>query len=176
MTTRRTAISTLFSHEAFRLLGESYERVLVSPHDLDARGAMHLGAFYAGVAIEQSMLGAAHACANPLTARYSIAHGVALAILLPHIVRWNAAGQKDLYDPLVTATMNGHNGAPGDQLADRLVQIGRAGGFPDRLRDAGVKSGDLGSLAEQAGQQWTAAFNPVPFGQPDALEVYRCAY
>ena len=50
---------------------------------------MQLGAHLAGLAIEQSMLGAAHACANPLTARFGLTHGVALAILLPHVVRWN---------------------------------------------------------------------------------------
>lgn len=176
VTTRRTAISTLFSHEAFRLLSGHYEQVLQSPHDLEARSAMQLGAFYAGVAIEQSMLGAAHACANPLTARYSIAHGVALAILLPHVVRWNAAGQAGLYDALAAATFNGGAGAPGDQVADRLVQIVKAGGFPNRLRDTGVPQEDLGGLAEQAAQQWTAAFNPISFGPPEALEVYQCAY
>jgi alcohol dehydrogenase len=50
---------------------------------------MQLGAFYAGVAIENSMLGATHACANPLTARYGTAHGAAIAMLLPSVVRWN---------------------------------------------------------------------------------------
>jgi alcohol dehydrogenase len=122
------------------------------------------------------MLGAAHACANPLTARYGITHGVALAILLPHVVRWNAAANRDLYGPLVAAAMNGSGGTSGNHLAERLVQIGRAGGFPHRLREAGVPEGELAALADQAGRQWTAAFNPVPFGHPDALEVYRCAY
>ncbi len=176
VTTRRTAISTMFSHEAFRLLSESFEQVLKSPRDLDARGAMHLGAFYAGVAIEQSMLGAAHACATPLTARYSITHGAALAILLPHVVRRNAAGKRDLYGPFLAATMNGRGSGSGNQLADRLDEMGKAGGFPDRLRDTGVHEQDLGDLAEQAGQQWTAAFNPTPFSRPDAMEIYQCAY
>ncbi len=176
VTRPRTEISTLFSHEAFRLLSANYERVLHSPRDLEARGAMHLGAFYAGMAIEHSMLGAAHACANPLTARYDITHGTALAILLPHVVRWNAATSRDLYDDLVAATMNGAGGAGGDQLADRLVQIGMTAGFPNRLRDAGVQEEDLAALADQAGQQWTASFNPIPFRGPDALEVYQCAY
>ena len=176
VTTRRTAASSIFSREAFRLLTANYERVLRSPDDPQARGGMHLGAFYAGVAIEQSMLGAAHACANPLTARYEITHGVALAILLPHVVRWNAAGSQGLYGDFVAATMNGAGGGSGDQLAESLVQICRAGGFPGRLRDAGVRETDLGSLADEAGQQWTASFNPVPFGARDALEVYQCAY
>ncbi len=51
---------------------------------------MLLGAHQAGIAIEQSMLGATHACANPLTARYGTTHGVAIAVMLPHVVRWNA--------------------------------------------------------------------------------------
>ena len=71
------------------LLEPNYERVLSQPDDLEARGAMQLGAFYAGVAIENSMLGATHACANPLTARYGTAHGAAIAMLLPSVVRWN---------------------------------------------------------------------------------------
>ena len=176
VTKRRTPISTLFSHEAFRLLNANYERVIAAPHDIDARGAMLLGAFYAGLAIEQSMLGAAHACANPLTARYQIAHGVALAILLPHVVRWNARADAELYNPFVAATMNGAGGPGSDRLAEWLVRIGRTGGFPDRLRDTGVQEDSLPSLADLASRQWTAAFNPRLLGHPEALEVYRCAY
>ena len=174
VTTRRTAVSELFSREAFRLLDGNYERVLTHPGDLAARSAMQLGAFYAGVAIEQSMLGAAHACANPLTARYGLTHGVALSILLPHVVRWNAAANGDLYGGLRGASA-GSNGAGAD-LAARLVEIGRTGGFPPDLRTAGVTEADLAELAEAAGRQWTGTFNPRPFGAREALEVYRCAY
>ena len=122
------------------------------------------------------MLGAAHACANPLTARYHIAHGVALAILLPHVVRWNARVDADLYNPFVAATMNGAGGPGSDRLAEWLVRISRAGGFPERLRDTGVREDSLPSLADLASRQWTAAFNPRLLGHPEALEVYRCAY
>src|SRR6185369_10149156 len=89
VTTKRTPLSEIFSREAWQLLEGSYERVLAQPDDLAARGAMQLGAFYAGVAIENSMLGATHACANPLTARYGTAHGEAIAMLLQSVVRWN---------------------------------------------------------------------------------------
>src|SRR6185437_3291532 len=89
VTTKRNPLSELFSREAWRLLESNFERVLNQPDDLEARGAMQLGAYYAGVAIENSMLGATHACANPLTARYGTAHGEAIAMLLPTVVRWN---------------------------------------------------------------------------------------
>ena len=90
VTIRRTPLSDTFSHRAWQLLSEAFERVLLHPADIEARSAMQLGAHFAGMAIEQSMLGAAHACANPLTARYNLTHGLTLAILLPHVVRWNA--------------------------------------------------------------------------------------
>ena len=180
VTTRRTEVSSLFSREAFRLLNGHLEQVLRDPDDLEARSAVHLGAFYAGTAIEQSMLGAAHACANPLTAHYQITHGVALAILLPYIVRWNAAADDELYQSFMTDTvsLNGdvHAKESGDQLAARLVEIRRAGGFPGRLREAGVAKDDLPTLAAAAGEQWTGTFNPRPFNASDALEVYQCAY
>ena len=176
VTTRRTAISALFSREAFRLLNGHYERVLDHPNDLAARSAMQLGAFYAGVAIEQSMLGAAHACANPLTARYEMTHGVALAILLPHVVRWNAQVDGDLYGDLVGRALHATGNGAGDPLATRLVEMGKSGGFPADLRTAGVPAADLSALAEAAGRQWTGTFNPRPFGAHEALEVYQCAF
>ena len=177
VTKRRTAISALFSREAFRLLNANYERVIERPDDVAARGAMQLGAFYAGVAIEQSMLGAAHACANPLTARYDMTHGVALAILLPHVVRWNAHAADDLYHDLVNGTPPAAaSGGAGDRLAERLIEIGRSGGFPADLRTTGVPEQDLSILAAAAATQWTGTFNPRPFGAREALEVYQCAY
>ena len=81
-------------------LAATIERVLRDPDDLDARGAMQLGAHFAGIAIENSMLGATHACANPLTAHYGTTHGVAIAALLPHVVRWNQSSAGELYREL----------------------------------------------------------------------------
>ncbi len=177
VTTRRTPVSVLFSHAAFRLIEPHYDRVLADPGDVDARAAMQLGAFYAGVAIEHSMLGAAHACANPLTARYDLTHGIALAILLPHVVRWNAEGKSDLYGGLADGLPAATDGGPaGNRLARRLAAAGRSGGFPRDLRTAGVATDDLPLLAEAAATQWTGTFNPRPFGARDALELYRRAW
>ena len=174
VTTRRTELSMLFSREAFRLLNANYERVLVQPSDLDARGAMHLGSFYAGIAIEQSVLGAAHGCANPLTAQYQLTHGVALAILLPHVVRWNTQKNDSLYAGLVDSDIPSDQA--GTRLAERLADLSRAGGFPNDLKTAGIQMNDLAGLAESAGAQWTGTFNPRPFSESEALEVYQCAY
>src|SRR6185503_18523586 len=80
VTTRRNPVSEVFSRAAWKLLESNFEIVLSDPNNLTARSAMQLGAYFAGVAIEGSMLGATHACANPLTAHYGTTHGAALAM------------------------------------------------------------------------------------------------
>jgi alcohol dehydrogenase len=167
VTTRRTALSDAFSHRAWELLSGAYERVLAEPGDMDARGAMLAGAHFAGMAIEQSMLGAAHACANPLTARHGLAHGLALSILLPHVVRWNA--------PVVAARYAALAGSA-DALAAQLEHFARIGGLESRLRDHGASDADLPELSALAAQQWTGTFNPRPFDAAGALEIYRAAF
>jgi len=176
VTAKRTPASDLFAREAWRLLEANYERVLTHPHDLDARGAMLLGSHYAGAAIELSMLGATHACANPLTARYGTTHGVAIALMLPHVVRWNAETVGTRYaDLLRTEDAAAVRDPAGEALADRLDAMARAGGLPRRLRDAGIVDPDLPALAADAATQWTGTFNPRPFDAAAALELYRRA-
>ena len=176
VTVRRTPMSDTFSHQAWRLLNEAFERVLLTPSDPEARSAMTLGSHYAGMAIEQSMLGAAHACANPLTARYNMAHGLALAILLPHVVRWNARVARDRYEALLGAPRRrARDEDATEALARRLEDLAGAGGLALKLTDAGVDADDLPALAAQAAAQWTGTFNPRPFDAAGALDIYKAA-
>jgi alcohol dehydrogenase len=176
VSTRRNTFSEAFSREAWRLLEPNLERVLLRPSSLEVRSAMLLGAHYAGTAIEASMLGATHACANPLTARYGTAHGVAISLLLPHVVRWNAAAAAPRYAEL--AALAGLRGA-GDgalALADRLEELAVRSKLPRGLRSLGVAAGEIESLAAEAAEQWTGRFNPRPFDATGARELYRAAY
>ena len=150
VTTRRTSISDVFARDAWRLLDANYERVLRHPGDVEARGAMLLGAHEAGMAIELSMLGAAHACANPLTASYGTAHGVAIGLMLPHVVRWNAGYVGDRYGaaggPAMEWARETTAGIVVETGAGRPVngwrrgwdELARAGGLPRTLRELGV--------------------------------------
>lgn len=176
VTTRRTPMSEIFSREAWTLLEGNYERVLTQPDDLEARGAMQLGAFYAGVAIENSMLGATHACANPLTARYGTAHGAAIAMLLPAVVRWNERAVGDRYATLLKlSNLSSGELTPTEALARRLEALIAAGRLEGNLSGF-VEKSDLPELAAEAAEQWTGTFNPRPFNKEGAMEVYTCAY
>jgi alcohol dehydrogenase len=164
VTLRRTPVSDLFAREAWQLLGRCYERIMEAPADVTARGGMLLGAHYAGVAIEQSMLGATHACANPLTARYGTAHGLAIAVMLPHVVKWNGDVVGDRYRELEP------------DLRGTLERLARAGDLPSTLRELGVSREDFTALAADAATQWTGTFNPRPFDVSSALALYEQAY
>src|SRR5262249_20066425 len=146
------------------------------PTDLDARGAMLLGAHLAGQAIEASMLGATHACANPLSARYGTVHGVAIALFLSHVVRWNAEAAGPLYAELLRGTGRDPGPDPAATVADRLEHLAVHAGLPRGLRAAGVSRDHLPALAAHAAEQWTGRFNPRPFDARGALALYEAAY
>jgi alcohol dehydrogenase len=173
VTTKRTTLSSTFSWRAWDLLQRGFEAVLEKPDDLDARSAMLVGAHFAGAAIEQSMLGAAHACSNPLTARYDLAHGLALSILLPHVVRWNSPAAADRYRRLVDSGKGRRDGV--EALAALLERFAAAARLGGRLRDHGVTADAIPELAALAAQQWTGTFNPRPFDAAGAEDIYRAA-
>jgi alcohol dehydrogenase len=181
VTTRRTPASDLFAKQAWQLLSANYLRVLRSPEDVEARGAMLLGAHLAGVAIEQSMLGATHACANPLTARFGTRHGVAIGVMLPHVVRWNGAIVEDRYAELIgpaapTSRAIAIPPAPASvRLARTIEALRDVAGLAASLSDLGVEVDDLADLADLAATQWTGTFNPRPFDAAAARELYARA-
>jgi alcohol dehydrogenase len=177
VTTERNPLSVMFAREAWQLLENNYERVLAEPTDIEARGAMQLGAYYAGVAIENSMLGATHACANPLTAHYGTPHGEAIAMLLPQVVRWNSPVVGERYGELMRLSRQGAgNSNPGESLAARLEELASIGSLPGSLSAAGIPRSDLKILAAEAAAQWTGSFNPRRWDAAGALEVYECAF
>ncbi|MCC6493408.1 MAG: iron-containing alcohol dehydrogenase [Pirellulales bacterium] len=176
----RTPLSRAFSREAWVHLAPNFLRVIEHPDDQEARGEMQLGACLAGLAIENSMLGAAHALANPLTAHYGVTHGDAVALMLPHVVRHNGAVAEDEYQDLVLATaFNRHTpdqraGSAG--LASFLAEAAAQAGLATRLRDQGVERERLPQLAADAARQWTGSFNPVEMNADSYLALYEAAY
>ncbi len=166
VTSKRNSASEMFSREAWRLLSRNFRRALDEPEDVDARAGMQLGAHFAGAAIEASMLGAAHACANPLTQRFNVVHGSAVGMMLPAVIRFNAVTVGGLYEELGGA----------EELASMLEGFLSHAGLPTHLSAHGVPEDTLTELAEEASKQWTAQFNPRAAGPAEMLEIYRCVY
>ncbi|MCB9681667.1 MAG: iron-containing alcohol dehydrogenase [Alphaproteobacteria bacterium] len=171
VTTAGTDASRMVATQAFARLWPALPRAVERPDDLAARTQLLLGACQAGQAIEASMLGAAHAAANPLTARFDLDHGLAVAWMAPGVIRFNGAhpAVADRYAPL--AAIAGVDGPEGLAVAleGLLAQLGVAAD----LAGIGVRSRDVPALAEDAAGQWTAGFNPVPVTAADVEGFYR---
>ncbi|MCB1034282.1 MAG: iron-containing alcohol dehydrogenase, partial [Acidobacteria bacterium] len=175
--TRANPISRLLSKEAWALLASAFLQVLTEPEDPRARARMLLGAFLAGAAIEKSMLGLAHSCANPLTARYGVVHGAAVGLMLPAVVRFNGPEVEGLYGELLGASGVANDGSgSAAQLSDLLAGLRESAGLPARLQQVGVEAARLPTLAGEAAEQWTAQFNPRAAGVDELLRLYESAY
>ena len=182
VTKKRNPLSRMFSHEAFRLLVPALPRVLLDPNDLVARGDMLLGAAYAGLAIENSMLGAAHAAANPLTAHFDIVHGEAVGVMLPAVVRFNAHDPENrrayaelASTPEIACVSEGLDQAV-EALCARLEALLNQAGIARSLGTLGADRNLIPALAEEAARQWTASFNPRAVTATEFVALYQHAF
>jgi alcohol dehydrogenase len=147
------------------------ENVIAGRSTLEDCGRMQLGAALAGLAIENSMLGAAHATANPLTARHGVIHGHAVAMMLPHVMRFNStdATVKQIYDRYSAILKeSGVSSAPLIEWVSQVVAQSAIPGLNGSVTD-------LGGMAQEAARQWTGQFNPRPLQHDDYVALYRRA-
>jgi alcohol dehydrogenase len=185
VTTKRNAISQLFARRAWKLLAQAFPIVLAGGRQEDnpvkkmtALGNMLLGAHLAGAAIENSMLGATHALANPLTAHFDVTHGVAIGIMLPHVVRYNALTAGLLYGRLSAdlGLSAANDPEAAEKVADLVQRFTVQAGLPSSLSECQVDRSRLPQLAEEAAKQWTGTFNPRPVDAASLLKLYERAF
>jgi alcohol dehydrogenase len=171
-------VSQLFSRQAWDLLVHGFPAVLNTPGDSEARGRMLLGAHLAGAAIENSMLGATHALANPLSAHSGVTHGVAIGVMLPHVIRYNegAVGRRYLELVREAGLRPANKSQAGQSLAQHLTMLVERSGLPTRLRDCKVDRALFPQLAIEAAQQWTGRFNPRPVDESSLRQLYEGAW
>ncbi len=171
-----TPASQIFSREAWRLLAINLPRVFADGGDVAAREAVQLGAAWAGLAIENAMLGAAHALANPLTAAHHVVHGQAVGLMLPHVVRFNAVSCGTAYAELLHDV--GIDTGPetaGDELATWLFRLLASASLRTSLTALGIPVANGSALATAAATQWTGGFNPRPVSIDDFAHLYEAA-
>ena len=185
VTLARTPLSQRFSRRAWQLLSLAFPAVNCEEQPghtdtttlLTDAGAMLLGAHFAGAAIENSMLGATHALANPLSAHFGLTHGVAIAVMLPHVIRFNADAVGSLYGDLAAdaGLCSADDPQAGVILAARIIELASLVDLPTSLAACGVTQKMIPVMAAEAAAQWTAKFNPRPVDVISLQELYECA-
>ncbi|TWU37271.1 iron-containing alcohol dehydrogenase [Novipirellula artificiosorum] len=174
VTRRRNPMSITYARRAFGLLAQGFLRSLKNSNDFEARSQMQLGAHFAGMAIETSMLGAAHATANPLTARYDIVHGQAVGMMLPAVIRMNGSLHAEWYAELLGEVER--SSAPHDapeRLAQMMTQWLQDAGLACSLSELSIPESAIDALVEEALQQWTGTFNPIPLDRENVRRLYE---
>ena len=171
-----TPASRIFSREAWRLLATSLPRVLADGGSIRDRADLQLAAAWAGLAIENAMLGAAHALANPLTAVHHVVHGQAVGLMLAHVVRFNGPSCDAAYAELLRDIgIETAPGAAAGRLAEWLTALLAASGLGRSLGEIGIPTPDVPALAAAAARQWTGGFNPRPLAPADFAALYEAA-
>ena len=162
---------------ALRLIGDNLERAVHEPSDEDARGNMLVAASLA-ITIN---LGATHSMSHPCGGQFGVPHGVANAINLPHVVRFNAAaggrtadGYRDVSEVLGLVA-GGSDEEVGDRLASYVTELVGSLGLPTRLSLVGVPEDGIPALVEGAMGDGCTLLNPREPTDDDYVELFRAA-
>lgn len=175
-------LSKMLAREALRLLGANIETAVFEGHNKQARGQMLLGSMLAGQAFANSPVAAVHALAYPIGGTFHIPHGLSNALVLPHVLRFNAPDAHGLYAEIAAdafprlATVEGTQ-ARCAAFIDALVQLSAKLGLPARLRDVDIPQDAIGKMASDAMlQQRLLVNNPRAVTEEDAANIYRAAW
>lgn len=177
---KKNPLSDLLAREALRLLALNLDEAVHNGRNREARQAMLLGACLAGQAFANAPVAAVHALAYPLGGHFHIPHGLSNALVLPEVIRFNAANAGPLYAELAPLLLGQRLRSDADrteQFIAELADLSPRSGLPSRLRDAGVPEDSLPRLAADAMlQQRLLVNNPREVSQSDALAIYRAAF
>jgi alcohol dehydrogenase class IV len=159
------------SLQALRLIRDNLERAVETPDDEDARGNMLIAANLA-ITIE---LGSVHAMSHPAGAIFNVPHGVANAIHLPHVIRFNAEAGPEIANRYadLAEELGVQGGA--DALAEYVTALVARLGLPTRLSEVGVPESGIPQLVEGAIGDGTTLLNPREAGEEEYAELYRRA-
>ena len=174
-------LSKMLAREALRLLGGNIETAVLKGSNRGARGAMLLGSMLAGQAFANSPVAAVHALAYPIGGTFHVPHGLSNALVLPHVLRFNAVTASSVYAEIAADAFPELAGVEAaarcEAFIDALEALARRLSMPVRLREVGIPETALQKLATDAmKQQRLLVNNPTPLAEDDALAIYRAAW
>ena len=155
-----------FCRTVFELVGKGLRKAVTDGNDIDARTDMLMASMLAGMAFTLKRLGAVHALSHQLSSGFGVAHGIANAMMLPPVMRFNASSVGMRYAEAVR--LMGFKAESADEAADAM-------GLPARLREVGVTEDKLPQMAEDAAADVALFGNPVKCSKEDLLELYKRA-
>jgi len=176
----KNPVSDVLAIKALELLSRSLLPACNDGANRSARESLLLGAMLAGQAFSNAPVAAVHALAYPIGGIFHVPHGLSNALVLPHVMRFNAPVASRLYAELAEVVLphvSGSDEARSEALIEYLESIRVATGIPRTLREVGVKEGDIARMASDAMLQTRLLVNnPRGMNESDAAVIYRLSF
>ncbi|HET9426835.1 MAG TPA: iron-containing alcohol dehydrogenase [Allosphingosinicella sp.] len=177
---RKNPMSDILAREALKLLAENLLRACEQPGDREARANMLLGAHLAGVAFNNAPVAGVHALAYPLGGYFHVPHGLSNSLVLTHVLGHNMPAAMPLYAQLGCVLDEGLSNlgtqVQAQAFVERLADLSRRTGLPQRLSEVGIGPEHLDLLASEAMKQERLLLNnPCPITETDARRLYEAA-
>ena len=171
------ALSDMFEIKAIEMIHRYLPIAVEEPTNPEGRSGMAVAQYVAGMAFSNVGLGVDHGMAHPLSALHDVPHGVACAMLLPTIMRWNASAALDKYVDIAKAVGVYRDGMTREEAAeaacDEIANLSRRVGIPAHLSELGITEKDIDALADQAIADVCTPGNPRPVTREDIVALYR---
>ncbi|MFP5595789.1 1,3-propanediol dehydrogenase [Kluyvera sp. 142486] len=166
--------------QAIKLIASNLRQAVALGTNLKARENMACASLLAGMAFNNANLGYVHAMAHQLGGLYDMAHGVANAVLLPHVCRYNLIANPEKFADIATfmgENVSGLSTMDAAELAiNAIARLSNDVGIPQHLRDLGVKEADFPYMAEMALKDGNAFSNPRKGNEKEIVEIFRQAF
>lgn len=173
---KKNPLSDMLSRKALELLSRNILLVCRDGGNLEARQAMLLGAMLAGQSFANSPVAAVHALAYPIGGIFHVPHGLSNALVLPHVLRFNASHAESLYGEIASIVCPPGSASDCKSLIARLDEIAAETGIETQLRQVGITEADLDRLADDAMLQTRLLINnPREVTRADARSIYAAA-
>ena len=170
-------LSDMFEVKAIEMIYKYLPMAVSEPTNPVGRDGMAVAQYVAGMAFSNVGLGVDHGMAHPLSALFDVPHGVACAMLLPTVMRFNMPVAKDKYVDIAKACGVYVGGMTTDEAAEAACQaieeLSELVGTNKRLTDLGITEADIPALAEQAFNDVCTPGNPRTVTKQDIIDLYH---
>ena len=170
-------LSDMFEIKAIEMIHRYLPLAVNEPTNPVGRDGMAVAQYVAGMAFSNVGLGGDHGMAHPLSALHDVPHGVACAMLLPTVMRFNAPAALPKYVDIAKAVGVYKEGMTQEEAADaactEIENLSKLVGIPAHLSELGITEKDIDALADQAIEDVCTPGNPRPVTREDIVALYK---
>lgn len=170
-------LSDMFEIKAIEMIHKYLPIAVNEPTNPVGRDGMAVAQYVAGMAFSNVGLGVDHGMAHPLSALHDIPHGLACAMLLPTVMKFNAPAALPKYVDIAKALGVYKDGMTQQEAADaactEIDNLSRLVGIPTHLSELGITEKDIDALADQAIVDVCTPGNPREVTRDDIVALYK---